>query len=161
MRCVALNEDGSRLIVGLQNGSVVMWNVDTTLLIGRALVRQVGAVNCVALNNDGTYAITGLTYDSLQAWDVNMSTAYGKPLLGHSDRVRSVSMSSSGKHVTSASEDLTIRIWDTGTSSQIGLIMYKNDQHSKFPTPLSCGDNCILSCLSEVVSFSCDDDYII
>ena len=151
--CIALNEDGSRLIMGMQDGSALVRNVDTTSLIGHPLIGQTRAVDCVALNKDGSYAVVGSTDHSLQVWDVNMSAGLGTPLVGHSDRVRNVSISSSGKHVASGSDDLTVRIWDTETSSQIGQLKFKPEV-ALFPMTVffSSDDDRIISCTRDGVA---------
>ncbi|KIK53718.1 hypothetical protein GYMLUDRAFT_178605 [Collybiopsis luxurians FD-317 M1] len=108
---VAFSNDGLRIVSGLSDNTVCIWDVDTGVKV-QALEGHSGSVQSVAPSYDGSRIVSGSTDKSVCIWDVNTGMNL-QTLEGHTGAVMSVAFSSDGSRIVSGSADNTIRIWDT------------------------------------------------
>ncbi|QRV96188.1 Notchless protein [Ceratobasidium sp. AG-Ba] len=120
--CIAYSPDGSRLVSGLENGSLCVWSAYTGEILGQPLTGHVGAVWAVAYSVDENRIASGSADTTVRIWDAHTGRAYGEPCTGHAGTVLSVAYSPNGKHLVSGSEDRTIRIWEASTGELSHII---------------------------------------
>ena len=120
---IQFNLDGSRVVCGLTDLTVRVWDVKSGQLIGQPLKGHNGWLQCVDLNNDGTLAVSGSSDKTVRVWNVELGTPVGKPLKGHSGTVNCVAFNKDCSRVASGAFDKTIRIWDVEMSCLIGQPM--------------------------------------
>ena len=94
---IALSHDGSRVVIGCTDGSILVWNHLT---------------NMIKRYNSG---------HSNRVWSVVWNHLTKCLIRGHSDPVMCVAFSSDGSHVVSGSDDKTVRIWNCHTGKEVGL----------------------------------------
>ncbi|KIK53724.1 hypothetical protein GYMLUDRAFT_232724, partial [Collybiopsis luxurians FD-317 M1] len=111
VRSVAFSMDGLRIVSGLMDNTVCIWDVDTGIKV-QALEGHSGSVQSVAFSYDGSHIVSGSNDKNVQIWDVNTGRSL-QTLEGHTKAVMSVGFSSDGSRIVSGSADNTIRIWDT------------------------------------------------
>ena len=103
-------KDGERLIAGYDNGSVVVWDVDSGTKITEN-EQHSSTVFAVALAPDGNSFATASADSSVKLWDLSTVTPY-QTLFDHTDYVTDVSYSPDGSLLASSSYDDTVKIWD-------------------------------------------------
>jgi eukaryotic-like serine/threonine-protein kinase len=109
---VAFSRNDRFLASGSTDESIVLWNIDGTLL--RRLSGHVGRVTAVALNSDGSRLASASSDHMVRVWNV----PDGKLLLtleGHKDEVTAVAFAGADL-VLSASLDKTARVWNLKTA---------------------------------------------
>ena len=145
-------KDGERLIAGYDNGSVVVWDVDSGTKITEK-EQHASAVNAVALAPDGNTFATASSDSSIKLWDLSTVTPY-QTLFDHNNNVTDISYSPDGSLLASSSLDNTIKIWDA-LSGELLKTMFRND--SLDPSDLSFIDNDHLVSIARVDGFSQKD----
>ena len=106
MESLALSRDGSRVVIGCQDGSIRVWN---------------------HLKNTIECHIGG---HSNHAWSVvwnHLTNIIKHQISGHSDYVSFVAFSYDESHIVSGSRDMTVRIWDCHTGNAVGLYQHSNE----------------------------------
>ncbi|KIK50712.1 hypothetical protein GYMLUDRAFT_182380 [Collybiopsis luxurians FD-317 M1] len=114
---VAFSNDGLRIVSGLSDNTVCIWDVDTGVKV-QALEGHSGSVQSVAPSYDGSCIVTGSTDKSVRIWDVNTGMNL-QTLEGHNGAVMSVAFSSDGSRIVSGSKDETISIWDANSGRKL------------------------------------------
>ena len=117
---VDMSPDQKRIVSGLQNGTVVMWDAETLHQIGQPLTGHSDDVTCVAFSPNGKQIISGSEDGTIRVWDAETLQQIGQPLTGHRYGVTCVAFSPNGKQIVSGSSDKTIHVWDAETLQQIG-----------------------------------------
>ncbi|MBD3885758.1 hypothetical protein IFO70_29020 [Phormidium tenue FACHB-886] len=107
---VAFSPDGQTIAVGDSNGTIYLWNISTTQLLG-TFEGHKGWVWSVAFNPDGRMLASGSTDGSVRLWDVESGRCL-QVITDHECCVWSVSFSADGQQLVSGSEDKTVRLWN-------------------------------------------------
>jgi WD40 repeat protein/tRNA A-37 threonylcarbamoyl transferase component Bud32 len=112
--CVAINDQGTRIVSGGADRIARIWNaVDGELLF--ELRGHEGDISSVAFGLNGTRVVSGSDDGTVKTWD-SLSGNELATLIGHEGAVTSVAISSAGTRIASGSEDGTARIWDMNRS---------------------------------------------
>ncbi|GJJ75059.1 protein HIRA/HIR1 [Entomortierella parvispora] len=131
--CCRFSPDGKQLAVGLESGSIAMYDTSTwseTYLHGHTgTVKDIetdgrgaitmsysNAVTSFAYSHSGKQMVTGSKDMTVRLWDVQTG-ALIFTLSGHTDDVLSVAISPNGQQIASGSDDSTVRLWDTETGA--------------------------------------------
>ena len=112
VRTATFSPDGTRVIVGADDGNVHIWNLTTHT--ERVLEGHSDWVNCVAAAPDGGFAVSASDDGTLKLWDPGRIPATA-PARDHTDRVRAVAILSDGATAISSSDDHKLCIWDCAT----------------------------------------------
>jgi len=116
---VNYSHDGHRIIAGLEDDTIQVWDAKTSAAAGKPLEGHTGPVWCVKYSPDGQHIISGSGDKTIRTWDAKTGDVIGMPLRGHSDTVRSISYSPDGKHIVSGSWDTTIHVWESHPDASI------------------------------------------
>ena len=117
---VAVSPDGHRIVSGLYDHTLRLFNVDTGQPIGQPLVGHTDAVESVAFSPDGHRIVSGGDDHTVRLWNADTGQPIGGALTGHGDIVGAVAFSPDGHRVASASGDHTVRLWNADTGQPIG-----------------------------------------
>ncbi|EDQ99574.1 WD-40 repeat-containing protein [Laccaria bicolor S238N-H82] len=110
---VRFSQDGSRVVSGLYDDTVRIWNVMTGE-VEAELKGHTDWVNSVAFSQDGSRVVSGSDDKMVRIWNV-MTGEVEAELKGHTDWVNSVTFSQDGSRVVSGSDDKMVRIWNVMT----------------------------------------------
>jgi WD40 repeat protein/serine/threonine protein kinase len=105
--------DGKLLATGLADGTVRLWETETSKPYGQALQHE-GEVWAVAFSRDGKLLASGSQDNTARLWDVASGEPHG-PALQHKDEVAKVAFSPDGKLVATLSRDGTAGLWEAET----------------------------------------------
>ncbi|WP_414619067.1 SMEK domain-containing protein [Calothrix sp. CCY 0018] len=106
---VAVTSDGQKLISGLQDGSVKIWNLKSGDLI-RTITAHSDSVNTVVTSDDGLYIISGSYDQSIKIWDLNTGHLVRR-LIDHHGSINAVVLTPDGSKIISASSDCSLKVW--------------------------------------------------
>lgn len=119
-----IGADGRTILAGLEDGSVVVWDLETREEIAR-LRGHTARVNDVAFGPDGSIALSGAEDAQVILWDL----ATGEEVRrfgGHSGTVRAVDISPDGRMAVSGGfagtawmEPGELILWDLGSGQEI------------------------------------------
>ncbi len=113
---VAFNSDGSRLVTGIQDGTVRLWDATTgkDILILRG---HADSVLAAAFHPNGKSVATASLDGTAKIWNITS----GEDLLtlrGHTSEVTSIAYSPDGRRIATASRDGTAKLWDASTGEE-------------------------------------------
>ncbi|WP_408037826.1 WD40 domain-containing protein [Tolypothrix bouteillei] len=109
-RSIDLSSDGQTVAVGDANGSIYLWNISTSQLLGTFSGHK-GWVWSVAFSPDGKTLASGSSDSSVRLWDVRSGKCL-HVLTEHKGCVWSVSFSPDSQQLASGSDDKTVRLWN-------------------------------------------------
>ncbi len=109
---------GNIALVGLADGSVLVWDVDNWTELRRMRTRLL--THAVAFSPDGALAASGHSgsNNNLLLWNVNTG-AQIVTYEGHEDGVTEVEFSSDGQYLLTGSADATVRLWEVKTGETV------------------------------------------
>jgi NACHT domain- and WD repeat-containing protein len=108
--CAAITPDGSCALIGVGDGSVRTWELDTQRE-SRTLRGHADEVLDVAVTPDSRLVVSASADHSMRVW--NLSTGQcSLELSGHTDEVCSIAITPDRRNVVSVSKDGTLRLWD-------------------------------------------------
>ena len=99
LHVVALSPDGKHLAAGMQDGTLLTWNVADW---SRRSVALGGSVNSVAFSADGKLLATGDWDGVVRLWDAQGGKPVGTPLKGHIASVGTVTFAPIGQTLASS-----------------------------------------------------------
>jgi WD40 repeat protein len=136
---IAFSPDDNMLACGFQDGSIRVWDVQTSNLVQSFEGHEKG-VPSVAFSSCGTMVVSGSRDKTARIW--NMSSDRCKCVLeGHLDWVVAVCWCGTDR-VISGSEDASVRVWDV--SSQTCLMILHG--HAKGVTSVASSyDSCLIA----------------
>jgi len=112
---IAVTPDGQRVVYGLDNGTIRVWNLETGIT-EQTLKVQKGPVQAVLVTPDGHHAISGSR--AVQVWNIES----GKMLhtLDEQDvLISSIGITPDGRQVVSGGLDRTLHLWALDTGREI------------------------------------------
>lgn len=113
----AISADGSKLVSGSADRSVIIWDMDSGDII-RKLLGHSMPVQSVAINPLGDIAASGAEGGTIILWDV----ASGRPLRqlsGHSNTVGTLAFSPDGALLVSGGADNKLILWDVTSGDMV------------------------------------------
>ncbi|KAG8737856.1 hypothetical protein FRC10_007588 [Ceratobasidium sp. 414] len=120
--CVAVPPGGRRIVSG-SGRDLRIWDANTGVAIGDALIGHSEVVTAVAFSPNGRLIALGSLNGTVRLWNVNTGTPLGDPLrdplAGHSGLVLSITFSPDGHRIASGSVDKTLRVWNVNEGSAI------------------------------------------
>lgn len=130
LTAAAISTDGQRVVTGLSQGAVRLWDVASrvatsdpgpTPVAGRDV-----AVTTLAFSRDGERVIGGWTNGLVMVWDARAQRRL-RSLRGHAGRVTAASFSPDGSLCLTAGEDRTARVWSVRTGAQLQVLRGHTD----------------------------------
>jgi WD40 repeat protein len=136
-----LSPDGKTLVMGLQDGTIKLWDASTTK-VKSVLVSHNHGVVALAFSPDGKTLASGSRDKTLKLWNVstgrNVATWVpraedaGRPLdlsdQSQFNDVACVAFSPDGKTLASGSMDKAIRLWDIPTGRKVATLRGHADE---------------------------------
>ncbi|KAF7977773.1 hypothetical protein HWV62_2657 [Athelia sp. TMB] len=110
---VAFSPDGRHIASGSEDGTVHIWDAETSLLAAGPIRGHTGPVRSVSFSPDGHKVASGSDDRTVCIWDGETGALAAGPFLGHTGDVLSVAFSPDGRQVASGSGDCSVRIWNT------------------------------------------------
>lgn len=125
-KSMAVSTDGTRLAVGLTDGTVQLWDVVTGQRWRQYRDREatrIAPMNTVAFTPDGAMLVAGDQDGRIHAW----SSRAGTPLNvmstgGHHDGIETVAISPDGTRILTGSMDDTLILWDATTQQPLQVL---------------------------------------
>jgi small GTP-binding protein len=108
--CIAMSFDGSLVVSGYVDASIVVWNTATMAPLA-TLTGHTAKVMDIAISDDGRRAVSCSRDKTVRLWDLVALKQIGI-LEGHTKTVRGVAITPDGSRAASGGDDGTIRVWD-------------------------------------------------
>ncbi|MGJ3240822.1 MAG: protein kinase domain-containing protein [Anaerolineae bacterium] len=118
------NADGSHLVSGSRDNSVIIWDIAQGEMIGEPLVAHTNAVEAVQFNADGTMIASGGRDNNIILWSVSEQEPLGPPLVRHENWINDLAFSPTGNQLISVSGDNSVILWDALEQRAIGLPLF-------------------------------------
>ncbi|QRV96187.1 WD repeat-containing protein [Ceratobasidium sp. AG-Ba] len=125
--CLGYSPDGTRLVSGHDDGSVLVWNAYSGERIRLPFAKHNKSVWAVSYSPDGTRIASGSDDRTIQISAADTGMECGPPLTGHTGTVYSIAFSPDGRYIASGSGDRTIRIWNVCSHNQHFTITTNHD----------------------------------
>ncbi|MCH8553477.1 MAG: hypothetical protein LAT62_16185, partial [Natronospirillum sp.] len=119
IRSVALDHAGRRVLLGLEDGTAAIFDVDSGDTIQRLDGHQ-GAVHAAVLSADGRRAVTGGDDRRAIFWSVDEGVMLQHR--SHGNQVRTVALSQSGTYALSAAHGEDGLVWNTGNGNTVRTV---------------------------------------
>ena len=107
---VAFSPDGRRLVSLVGDGTVRVWNTDTSQILtvrtSNAPDKGVGA----ALSADGEVVARASKDGTVRLWDTDTGQPVSRPLTGHTGEVGFMAFSRDGHRLATVGDDNTVRL---------------------------------------------------
>ncbi|KAI0673287.1 WD40 repeat-like protein [Trametes maxima] len=124
-RSIAFTPDGSKLLAGASDGTLVVWNLGN---MERFDIRQHSAVvTFIIFSADGRMMATGGTENTCCIWEVDKIDQLRPQwrLEGHRGMITSASFTADGRRIVTGADDCVCRIWSTETGQEL-VYMYEH-----------------------------------
>lgn len=116
VQSLAFNSDGTRLVIGLQNGTVRVRDFSTGDDILNLNAHE-DTVTSVAFSADDRLLITASLDGTARIWDAK--TGAERQVLTHTNTVTAAGFNLDGTRVATASRDGTTKLWDLETGQEL------------------------------------------
>jgi peptidoglycan-associated lipoprotein len=117
VKAVAVSRDGSRIVTGSSDGTVLVWETKTFAEVGELMAHA--EVNCVAISPDGDRILVGSS-DGAQVWDAR--TFRQRATLRQSGKVLSAAFTADGARFVTGSWGDAVKVWDANTFANLGAL---------------------------------------
>ncbi|RPD70204.1 WD40 repeat-like protein [Lentinus tigrinus ALCF2SS1-7] len=120
---VAYTPDGSKLIAGAYNGSLIIWETEGYQQL-RVITKHLAVITFIVFSPDGRLMATGGTESDCYIWDLE-TLGQGEPksvLQGHKGMVCSAAFSPDRNRIVTASDDGSARVWKTETGEALVIL---------------------------------------
>lgn len=120
IRDIALSNQGTSVLYGRKDGTVVHVNLQT----GRRIefLGHQESINAVALSANGRYALSGANDYSAYLWDTNTGQVVYR--FNHSSRVTQVAFDAQGRYAFTAGSMDKAKIWNLNTGALLSQLQY-------------------------------------
>jgi WD40 repeat protein len=118
--CLALSPDSRFLAVGVEDGSVQVWDLITGKRT-RRLAGHGGFLDAIAFSPDGRLLVAGSGNKAAYLWDVATGRDVGR-FSGHLGAVTAVAVSSDDRWLATGGEDQSVRVWDIQTGETVEML---------------------------------------
>ncbi len=115
--CLAFSPDGQRLVCGLDDGRMVLWNVESGVA-EKTLSGHTDGIRDIAFSADGRLLGTGSDDASARIWDIGAGTSL-RQFTEHSAAVVTTQFSADGKQFVSGDEMAQVTLWNVETGENI------------------------------------------
>ena len=112
------SSDGKMLASGGDDGTIVLWDMQSRQPIGQPFKGHTGSVWSIAFSPDNTMLASASADNTSILWDVASHQKIAEPLKGQTGLVVSVAFSPDGKTLALAGKDIIL--WDVSSRQQIG-----------------------------------------
>ena len=121
-----ISSDGSKIVMGGMNGSVVIWDIvndiEYEIFAGESIIHD------VVFSNDGKYIAFGDEKGTLRLWNTQ-TNSIKEELIGHDARVNAIAFSRDDYMIASASYDGTVQLWLTEKLEELPVIIRDNESY--------------------------------
>ena len=124
---VAFSPDGKTIISAGDDGSLLLWDVETGRRRGQPVRAHADRAWTVAVSPDGSAIVSGAKDGTLVFWDARTGRPTKGPIQAHDKWINKVAFSRDGKTIVSASDDRTLIFWDTSTQSSRGRVSAQDE----------------------------------
>ncbi|QRV86841.1 hypothetical protein RhiJN_14859 [Ceratobasidium sp. AG-Ba] len=116
-----LSSDGQRIVAGLQNSSICIWDTEAAQLVLGPLECRSDSICSIALSPDNTIVACGCTNGTIHMWDAESGKSLREPL--QTDCSSSITFSHDGQKMATSRAG-KLRVWNstTGTTTTSPLI---------------------------------------
>jgi WD40 repeat protein len=119
---VAFSPDESTLVCGLEDGSISVWDVETSNLVQTFVGHEGRALSVVfSPGASGTIIVSGSGDKTVRIWDMSVGRC-NYVLKDHEDWVWAVCLSATGDRIISGSWDASVKVWDVSRKSCIMVL---------------------------------------
>lgn len=119
---LAFSPDGTRLVSGSRDNSLIIWDVETQSQL--FALESADSVEALAWSPDGTIIASGSRDFSIQLWNAQTGEAIGTPLVWHDNFVLGLAFSPDGKILASVSGDRSVLLWSIPEARLLGAGLY-------------------------------------
>ena len=112
---VAFSPDRKIIVIGDNQGTIQIWNVDTREQDSEPLKGDSSFISCFSFSPDGQYLASGSGDGRITIWDMDRREIKTEPLRLHAGVVAAVDFSPSGTSIVSGSVDRIILLWNAFT----------------------------------------------
>ena len=111
---VAFSSDGTHIVSGSDDGTIMVWDAVTGQQVGKVLRGHKGPVYSIAFSSDSIQIVSGSYDKTIRVWDAVMGQHVSnlKDLRWHKGSIYSFAFSPDRTHIVSGSDDRRIRIWN-------------------------------------------------
>lgn len=121
LRAIAINHSRSQVAMTTQDGFVLLYSIDGTLLEAERQHKE--GVQTVRFSPDDRMLVTSTQEGTIGLWTVERETPglmFQAMGIGHDEEVQAADFSADGRWIVSASRDGTVRAWPTSRSALSG-----------------------------------------
>ncbi len=111
--CTAISPDGRRVIAGLKDGTLHLFDLIDGTRVGQPFQGHTAYVWSVAFSPDGQTIVSGSDDNTIRLWN-REGAQIGQPFQGHTASVWSVAFSPDGQTIVSGSADTSVSLWQLG-----------------------------------------------
>ncbi len=118
IQSIAFNSSGQRVVIGMTNGTIRIWQVTTGQELKGNFPRHSKGISALVYSSDGTMAASGSEDGMIKVWSLQQGQI-GRVLHNfteHKDWISAIAFSPDGQTLVSSSMDKTIKIWDLKTN---------------------------------------------
>ena len=108
---MAYSFDGSRIVSGSDDKTILVWNAESGEIIGEPITGHKRGVNSVCFSPDGRRILSGSDDTTARVWDAVTGKPLFPPFMSRADRINSVCFFPDETRFATGSFDGTIRIW--------------------------------------------------
>jgi serine/threonine protein kinase len=121
--------DADRLVVGMEDGNVKIWNIRTNSIEKTLEPRQGGTIWSANVSGDGKYLVTPCDDSKVTVWNLeDYSTAYSFP---QPTSTKAAAFSPDDKHrLATGDRNATVRIWNVEAQIPIELFGHRGTVHA-------------------------------
>jgi WD repeat-containing protein 1 (actin-interacting protein 1) len=107
---LAFSPDGKLLAAGVSNGKILVYNVETSVVVTDRWSAHTARVTSLAWDHSGEYAVSGSLDTNVYVWSLKDPGKRIKALNAHKDGVNGVAWASNGL-ILSTGGDATVKTW--------------------------------------------------
>ena len=117
---MTMMSDTSKLIVGGDDQTVELWDLETEQLI-RSYTGHAAPVSALDLSGDGSVIAAASWDGDILIWNVETGKQI-QSIEAHDGTVGTIALSHNGRQIVSGGDDAIVKLWDTQSGRQIGAL---------------------------------------